>query len=208
MTRAPFDPPIGSPPFTRHNRKGTATRAAILDAARASFMAEGYDQVGVREIAARAGVDPALVIRYFGSKERLFAETVGVKFDLSELIAGDRDTLGARLAAYVLGKRPPGEAYDPLVAMLRSASSDIAGRMLREALLDGFVHPLAARLDGPDAVERAELVGSILLGLLVHGTVIGGVNQRGTERVRAIVAPVLQSVIDSTALGTAGRERQ
>jgi AcrR family transcriptional regulator len=107
----------------------------------------GYEQVGVRDIAARAGVDPALVNRYFGSKEGLFAEAVASKFDLSHLLDGDRATLGERLARYVLQKKSTGTNYDPLVALLRSSSSDVCSGMLRNAILEGFVRPLAARLE-------------------------------------------------------------
>lgn len=188
----------GSCPPPR-GRNAAATRQAILDSARWCFSRDGYDQVGVRDIAARAGADPALVNRYFGSKEGLFAEAVSAKFDLSELFAGDRAMLGERLAGYVLQKKTPSNAYDPLVALLRSSSSEIAGGMLRDALVDGFVRPLAARLDGPDAVPRAELVGSILLGLLVFRTVVGGTMMQNDERLLASVARTLQAVIDGSA---------
>lgn len=194
--------------MNKQTQKRAATRAAILNAARASFMAEGYDQVGVREIAARAGIDPALIIRYFGSKEGLFAEAVSAKFDLSALIAGDLNTLGARLAAYILAKKSADEPYDPLPALLRSASSEVAGRMLRDALRKGFTRPLAARLEGPDAVARAELAGAMLLGLLVHGTVVGSDSGASKACLLALAAPVLQAVIDGTDTGESGGNRQ
>lgn len=179
-------------------RNAAATRQAILGAARVCFMSEGYDQIGVREIAARAGADAALVNRYFGSKEALFAEAVATKFELGALFASDRSTLGERLARYVLQEKSPGDDYDPLVALLRSASSDVAGKMLRQALVEGFVRPLAARLDGDDAVLRAELIGSTLLGLLAYKTVIGAMGNGDQERVVAVVTPVLQSLIDES----------
>ena len=180
------------------SRNATATRQAILEAAKTCFTQDGYEQVGVRDIAARAGVDPALVNRYFGSKEGLFSEAIARKFDLSPLLDGDRATLGRRLAQYVLQKKPVGANYDPLMALLRSSSSEVCGGMLRSAILNGFVRPLAERLDGPDALARAELVGSTLLGLLVHRTVIGGAAEADHERVVALVAPTLQAYIDGT----------
>jgi AcrR family transcriptional regulator len=179
-------------------RNAAATRQAILEAAKTCFMHDGYEQVGVRDIAARAGVDPALVNRYFGSKEGLFSEAVASKFDLSHLLDGDRANLGERLARYVLEKRSTSADYDPLVALLRSSSSDVCSGMLRNAILEGFVRPLAARLDGPDALSRAELVGSTLLGLLVHRTVIGGAEAADNERMLALVAPALQTFIDGS----------
>lgn len=186
---------------TKHRVRGrnaATTRLAILDAAKRCFMCEGYEQVGVRDIAARAGVDPALVNRYFGSKEGLFAEAVGSKFDLSHLFSGERATLGERLARYVLQKKAPGEDYDPLVALLRSSSSDVCGGILRTAIHEGFVRPLAELIEGPDALARAELVGSTLLGLLLHRTMIGTASAEDTERVVALVAPTLQAFIDGS----------
>jgi AcrR family transcriptional regulator len=179
-------------------RNAAATRLAILEAAKTCFMHDGYEQVGVRDIAARAGVDPALVNRYFGSKEGLFSEAVASKFDLRHLLEGDRATLGERLARYVLQKKSDGADYDPLVALLRSSSSDVCSGMLRNAIVQGFVRPLAERLEGPDALSRAELVGSTLLGLLVHRTVIGGAEAVDNERMLALVAPALQTFIDGT----------
>jgi AcrR family transcriptional regulator len=184
---------------TPRGRNAAATRQAILDSARWCFSHDGYDQVGVRDIAARAGADPALVNRYFGSKEGLFAEAVSAKFDLSELFAGDRAMLGERLARYVLQKKSPSNGYDPLVALLRSSSSEVAGGMLRGALIDGFVRPLAARLDGPDAEPRAELAASVLLGLLVYRTIAGGAAMEYDERLVASVARTLQALIDDPA---------
>jgi AcrR family transcriptional regulator len=188
------DGPDGGP----RCRNAKATRQAILEAAKTCFMHDGYEQVGVRDIAARAGVDPALVNRYFGSKEGLFSEAVTSKFDLRHLLDGDRATLGERLARYVLQKNADGTDYDPLVALLRSSSSDVCSGMLRNAMLQGFIRPLAARLEGPDALSRAELVSSTLLGLLVHRTVIGGAEAADNARMLALVAPALQTFIDGT----------
>jgi len=191
-------PKGNAPDISPRFRNAAATRQAILEAAKTCFMHEGYEQVGVREIAARAGVDPALVNRYFGSKEGLFSEAVASKFDLSHLLDEDRANLGERLARYVLQKQSTGADYDPLVALLRSSSSDVCSGMLRNAILEGFVRPLAARLEGPDALLRAELVGSTLLGLLVHRTVIGGAEAADNERMLALVAPALQRFIDGS----------
>lgn len=198
MFRGCSGPKSDGPDTAPRCRNAAATRQAILEAAKTCFMHDGYEQVGVRDIAARAGVDPALVNRYFGSKEGLFSEAVASKFDLRHLLEGDRATLGERLARYVLQKNADGTDYDPLVALLRSSSSDVCSGMLRNAMLQGFVQPLAARLDGSDAWSRAELVGSTLLGLLVHRTVIGGAEAADNERMLALVAPALQTFIDGT----------
>ncbi|MFD6811748.1 helix-turn-helix domain-containing protein, partial [Streptomyces anthocyanicus] len=54
-------------------RRSDTTRAAILEAARERFAADGYERATIRAIARDAGIDPSLVMRYFGNKEGLFA---------------------------------------------------------------------------------------------------------------------------------------
>lgn len=71
--------------------------------------------------------------------------------------------------------------------------------MPRDALIDRYVRPLAARLDGPDAVPRGELVGSILLGLLVYRTVVAGAVEPDDVRLIASVARTVQAPIDRSA---------
>src|SRR6478609_2891950 len=111
-SRVDFPSPMPSRPTTpRAARRGrrpgpSTTRAEILAAARASFAELGYDATSVRGIAARACVDPALVHRFFGSKDEvlLAALAMDMKPDerIPELMACDRDALGERLVVYFL----------------------------------------------------------------------------------------------------------
>ncbi|MBL8128745.1 MAG: TetR family transcriptional regulator [Thermomicrobiales bacterium] len=188
------------PPQCPRKRSAPATRQAILEAARLCFSAEGYDQVGVREIAARAGVDPALINRYFGSKEGLFSEVIGGKFDLRHIAGDDLSTLGETMLRAIL-KKKGAEGHDPLRALLRSFSSDVARDKLRGAIIQGFVEPLAARLPGPNARERAELVGSTLLGMLVYRAVAGPLSDEEREHLVMTTAPYVQGIIDGEAAG-------
>src|SRR6266566_170590 len=77
------------------------TREAILAAAREAFAERGYDRVSIRAIATSAGVDPALVHHYFGTKDQLFLATVDAPIDpgeiLPKILAGERDELPERL---------------------------------------------------------------------------------------------------------------
>jgi AcrR family transcriptional regulator len=183
---------------TRRRRSALETRADILAAARYAFTKKGYDQVGVRDIAGHVGIDPALVIRYFGSKEGLFCEAVAHKFDVSPVFAGDRSELGERLARSVLAKKPTGEEFDPMLALLRSAPSEEPGRLLRTAVDDEFVRPLAALIGGANAEVRAGLIASLLLGLLVGRSVvkIAALAEAAGEDLVAAVAPAIQRYID------------
>lgn len=83
-------------------RRGEATRAAILSSARERFASDGYERATIRAIAADAGIDPALVMRYFGNKEGLFAAAAEIDLRLPDLAALPRKTLGSALAEHFL----------------------------------------------------------------------------------------------------------
>lgn len=189
---------------SRSRRQGgaAATRAAMLEAARVLFTRDGYDHVGVRDVTAVVGVDPALIIRYFGSKEKLFAEAVAGRFALSEgLLEGERSGLGERLARYVLSSKEGKEGeFDPLLALLRSAPNERAAALLREALDERFVRPLARWMGGERAEERAGLIVANLFGLaFMRGVLRSEPLIAGEpEHLIALVAPVLQSYVDGT----------
>ncbi|SDZ08672.1 transcriptional regulator, TetR family [Micromonospora pattaloongensis] len=147
------------------------TREAILAAAREAFAERGFDQASIRAIAAAAGVDPALVHHYFGTKDQLFLAAMNSPIDPGELIPrvwnGDPDAVGERLVGAFLGiwDSPAGTAA---VALLRSAvSNDWTARLLREFMLTQVMRPMvkAAELDPAEAALRVPLVASQLVGL-------------------------------------------
>src|ERR1700761_6784799 len=82
----------------RRRRDAAATREAPPEAAPRRFAAQGYERAGVREIAADAGVTAALVNRYFGSKERLFAEVIQRALDIRDWLSGSQGNLADHLA--------------------------------------------------------------------------------------------------------------
>jgi AcrR family transcriptional regulator len=144
----------------KRRRDATATRSAILEAASRRFACQGYQCARVREIAADAGVDAAMVNRYFGSKEGLFAEVIERAFDIRYLIEGDRATIAERLARrMVYGQEYiAGDQRIPLLLMLRSATDPHAADLIRPCLDRNVLRPLAGILDGPDAEVRAAMV--------------------------------------------------
>jgi AcrR family transcriptional regulator len=154
----------------RPGRSGT--REAILTAARESFTASGYDQASIRDIARRAGVDPALVHHYFGTKQELFAEAIDLPMDLATVleafVGGDRERIGERVVGLMLSVWDARTDRSPLVALVRSAvTSEDAARMLREFLVSVLFERLAQALRSPDAKVRASLAASQMLGLLI-----------------------------------------
>jgi AcrR family transcriptional regulator len=145
-------------------RDGAATRSTILTIARSQFGARGFERTTIRSVASEVGVDPALVMHYFGSKAELFAAAsrFDLKFpDLSD-VAPDR--IADVLLPVFIGVWGP---QGPLLPLLRAAATN---RTAADALLAVFVDQVAPALAAvvPDrAPERAALVGSQLLGLAV-----------------------------------------
>jgi AcrR family transcriptional regulator len=179
-------------------RNAKATRAAILEAARACFTEGGYEHVGVREVAMRAGVNGALVIRYFGSKMKLFAEAMSRRFafDLTtDACAPD----AGRIAQAVLGSKERGGRLDVVLALVRSAPDPQAAAILKKGLEEEFIKPLAASLRGPKTLQRAALITAYLLGLAIARDVVGVSALVGSsdKALIALVAPVIQSYIDA-----------
>lgn len=180
-------------------RDAAATRAEILEAARVLFTRDGYDHVGMRDVAGVVGVDAALVVRYFGSKEGLFAEAVAAGFVLGEdLLDGGRDGFGERLARYVVEKEETGDGFDPMLVLLRSAPNERAAVLLREVLDEQLLDPLARWLGGDKALERAGLISANLFGLAFMRNVMRSrsLAEGGSEDLISLVAPVLQSYVD------------
>jgi AcrR family transcriptional regulator len=159
----------------RPGRSGT--RDAILAAARESFTASGYDRASIRDIAGRAGVDPALVHHYFGTKHELFIAAVELPLDVTALLdrifAGERDQVGERIVGTLLSVWDTRLDRSPLIALIRSAvSSDEAARMLREFLMSVLFARIAETLGVPDARLRASLAASQTIGLIIARYVV------------------------------------
>lgn len=145
-------------------RRSDFTKAAILAAARERFAAQGY-QATVRGIAAVAGVDPALVIRYFGSKEALFATAAEFDLRLPDVSGIPRADTGSALVAHFLDRW---EGDETLMALLRAAVNHEAAALRMEQIFATQLAPMVARLRGGPrgvAAARAGLVASQMLGM-------------------------------------------
>jgi AcrR family transcriptional regulator len=155
----------------------SGTREAILDAARRAFAERGYQQATIREVAGIAGVDPALVHHYFGTKQELFVAAVEIPVNpiqaFIELVSGDRETIGERLLELFLSVWDRADNRSPVLALIRSAVSDEdAAAMLREFITEEILGRIARELDAPDAALRTNLVASQLVGLIMARYVI------------------------------------
>jgi len=155
-------------------KNAAATRDAILEAARQRFLLESYDNVGLRDIAGDAGVDVALVSRYFGGKEKLFEEVLGkCEADLvpSEIGADDLPSFLAKLFMDQ-DQAERRQHIEQLLIVLRSAASPSAGQIVRDALGQDILGPLTERLKGDNAETRASLAMGVLMGATVIRTIM------------------------------------
>lgn len=151
---------------------GSDSRGRILAAAVEEFGEQGYEAATIRSIAARAGVDSALVHHYFGTKADLFAEAAGVPLRpdvaVPAILAGPRDGAGERIVRYVLEAFERPEVRRRGVMLLRAAVGSRAGAPLIVGFLSRELLPkVAAGLEGPDAELRADLVASQMAGMLM-----------------------------------------
>lgn len=179
------------------------TREAILAAAREAFAERGFDAASIRAIATSAGVDPALVHHYFGTKDRLFLASLNAPIDPGELLpqvlAGGPDQVGERLVRLFLRvwDSPAGAAG---AALMRSAvSNEWTARMLREFMVTQILRRAMQGLDmdPKEAPLRASLVASQISGLAMIRYVIKvePLASASPDEVVAAVAPTIQRYV-------------
>lgn len=191
-------------------RRSDATKAVILDAARARFAADGYAKATIRAIAADAEIDPSMVMRYFGSKDGLFAAAVRIDLDLPDLTTASPDTLGERLIRRFLTIWE-GSDNPVLLILLRTAITDDAVADRVRAIFAEQVLPAVLRVGDPtDAPRRAGLIATQLLGIALCRYILRlpPVVEMRPEGIIADVAPVIQRYLTaepSGAIGDAGQ---
>ena len=149
--------------LTAPQRRSDITRAAILAAARERFAADGYDRATIRAIAADAGIDPALVMRYYVNKEGLFAAAAEFDLRIPDLTALPRKSVGSAIVEHFLSRW---EGDDVLKALLRTAATnERAAERMRSVFATQIAPAFAAVCgDARTAQTRAGLVASQIMG--------------------------------------------
>jgi len=186
----------------------SGSREAILEAAGTRFAQQGYEGATIRGIATDAGVDPALVHHFFGTKDRLFVAAMRLPINPAEVIpkvvAAGIDGAGEQLAAiFVRTIRELGDA-NPMLGLLRSATAHPgAARMLRDFFTSAVLEKVAAELDVPQPRLRAALCASQMMGLLVAHQVVGlpPLVEATTETLVAAIGPVIQHYLSDPLPG-------
>ncbi|WP_033288627.1 TetR family transcriptional regulator [Amycolatopsis jejuensis] len=179
----------------------TETREAILAAARDLFGRHGYDGATIRAIAAEAGVNPALVHHFFGSKDQVFATALHLPADPGVLVAavldGPRSGVGERLVRLFLTLWETPASRDAFFGMLRSVSTtEQAAEMLRGFIQGAVLSRVADALDvSPLRVTgmAAQLVGLAMVRYVVQVEPLAHATH---EEVVELIAPVVQQYVD------------
>jgi AcrR family transcriptional regulator len=188
------------------------TRGGIVAAAREVFAERGYDGASIRQIAAGAGVDPALVHHYFGTKEQLFLAVVQPPVNPADLIprivAGDPAKLGERLVTTFISMFESPVTAPAFEALLRGAFANrLSGKLIREffavQILRRVVRELDAVVDAAELPLRANLAASQLLGLAATRYILKfePIATVPRETVIAAVAPTLQRYLTGDIAG-------
>ena len=191
-----------TPAASPRRRNAAATREAILASARQAFAQAGYDGVGVREIAAGAGVTAMLVNRYFGSKEQLFAEVIAATMAEPTILTPDNlrsANLAETIAKALIGITNTGDMpLEGFQIMLRSASSRRAAEIGREQIERGHQRTMAMTLAGDLAPQRAALVLALVAGVQVMRQMIGlsALADAKPEVLVTLLAPLFQQLVD------------
>jgi AcrR family transcriptional regulator len=177
----------------------SGTREAILGAARRAFAEHGYQHATIRGVADLAGVDPALVHHYFGTKQELFVAAVQLPVNpveqLMAVLNEDSEQAGRRMVETFLSVWDHAATQNPLLALIRSAVGDEhAAAMLREFITEEVLGQIAHRRGSADARLRATLVGSQIIGLAMARYIVKvePLASAPPTQVVAAVGPTLQ----------------
>ena len=180
------------------------TRDAIAEAARRQFAELGYDRATLRGIAGEAGVDAALVMRFYGSKDALFREVMALPPAVAEAIAGladgPRATVGRRLAGVIVGMLEDPRSRSVVLGRIRSASSHPDAAALVRETVTRDVGRLVAALTDHEPETRAVLVGSQVVGLALarHVVRVEPLASMSAADVIDYVAPTFQHYLVGT----------
>lgn len=188
----------GQPPAPR-KRDAQVTRTAILEAAKAHFSQLGYDRTALRHVAAGAGIDVALIKRYFGGKEALFTEALKASFRPDFLREWNRRTFARDFATLMAGSAHENEERtQSFQFLLRAATSPTTAPLLNAAVQERFLGPIREWLGDDQAPARARVLAAATIGFLVE-RLIRDEPLTGSERDAFITRAtlVLQEIVGS-----------
>lgn len=188
-------------PTTKLKRRYSAedTKLVLLHHAERAFTAAGFDDVGVRDIAQAASVNPALVNRYFGSKQGLFEAVLEAQGDAGDLLGREQATWGRVLAAVMVKKVGTEPDVDPFLILLRSAQSKSVGEMVHRSVECRLIEPFALHYGSTTRARmKSRLILSVILGVDVIERVVKLPHDPdGLSDFEDILGQALQAIVDA-----------
>jgi AcrR family transcriptional regulator len=186
-------------------RPGTSpSREKILEVARLAFPANGYTETSLRGIARDAGVDPSLIVQFFGSKAGLFAAIVEWPFDASEVITQISEVPAGRVGEFAarrfISHWDRDEHRNPVLSLIHAALADpAAAAMFREFITVNLTLPMVERVGADLPQLRAALLASELIGFGLSRYVLGfdALTSASSEELIAALGATLQDTCTS-----------
>lgn len=193
-----------SPEEPRPKRDAARTKRRIFDVAKIAFASRGYAQTGIRDIAGRAGVNPALVLRYFKSKEALFEAVLVETLDTELLTAEGRRDFGRHVVRVLNKPRDENVAAMLVLAIADEDASAIAARQMESIVLSA----LAKWLGPPNAEARAARISVLCTGFMIYHRLLPIRPLAANLEVDTLdwLARALQEIVDDCGLATAPEE--
>ena len=186
-------------PTSREERR-RRTEAGILQIARKLFAEEGFDRATIRAVAQRAGVDPALVMQYYGSKEGLFAAAMKGAHGGGMLREAEREDIPAAAIQDLFAKFEGAVDREAAVALARNfLTHPEAHRIMRDEVMCALTVGLARKIGGPDAALKAGLVMACTFGLALTRYLMEapGLAQAARADIERLLEPALRAIIDA-----------
>jgi AcrR family transcriptional regulator len=175
------------------------TEATILEAARELFAADGFERTTIRGVAARAGIDPALVMQHFGSKEGLFTAATQWSNQHQSILTATPDSLPAAALTDLLSHFEEDEDRESAAALMRNCLTHPAAlALMRDQVMCDRKAAVAAALEGPDVELRAALFAACMIGLGMSRYLIKlePVASASHEDLHRLMEPVLRALMD------------
>jgi len=196
----------GRPPGT------SDTRERILASARELFARNGIDKTSIRAVAAGAGVDPALVHHYYGTKQQLFTAAIHIPIDPMQVIGPMRETpveeLGLKLPSVLLPLWDS-EIGSGFIATLRSLLAGSEVSLVRSFFQEVITVEVGSRVDDPpgSGMIRVQFVASQLVGVVMARYILElePFASLPVEQIAETIAPNLQRYLTGDLPGLPAR---
>jgi AcrR family transcriptional regulator len=181
-------------------KRSDRTKAAILRAARDRFAADGYERTTIRAVAADAAIDPSMVMRYFGNKERLFDAALSIDLRLPDLSGVATEDLAATLVRHFLDRWESDPADDALLVLLRSAVTNERAALRMHEIFATQVAPALGVALGPQAAAVAPVLTTQLLGVALTRYLIRlpAITALDPEQLVQALLPAVRATLQST----------